>query len=508
MEDSKFIALLKTLKTDEEKSFYKYLKQVHGDKEAFPLYVYLRKFYPEFEDGKKLDVAYAYHVIHKININTQKSGRKSMLNDLSKLYGYLKEFLIVNSLGRSEGWVEQVLWLDILRTRKQKEEFVSQAGHFYAKTEGKPKKSIEDYFKLIAANYFQYHLLTLDKSSPQTALKSTLEAMETYGETIRLKLACEILNRNHIHPSANKEEDHKTKTSKSGRRRDNTAIEPPPPTVTNVSKADLDLLALYREIYTLLESQQQSDDQQYDKVETILRTLAKTLIPSEFSYIFRYMYNYAATQIRRGQEAKYSKKLHDLNVLWLEHGFSDQDNPIISPAVFNNIVNVACTAGQISWAQDFIRQKNHLLDAEERPFAVAVAQAIIALETGKTHEAYRLLHAVQIKDPQERIRVRCMTLRIYYDLEEYQGIVEAYCNSFHQMLRRYEQPYPPYVLGALGFTSIVRVLLFKNINKQQLLQRIEKEEHLYYRSWLLEKMKSYVPLKTSRSKKQGPSNEF
>lgn len=482
MKDSKFVILFKTLSQAEEKVFYKHLKQLHGDKEAFHLYEYLRKLHPELEEDKNLSIEYAFKAIHRESIDAHHGNRKNMQNHLYELHKWLKEYLLAQRT-RPDTWEGQVLWLDILFRRKLHKEFSKEALHFCNETENTPKESIDDYFKAIIAGYFQYHLLTADSSAPLEVLQNPIDNIEKYGETIRLKLACEVLNRTLVLPSAGQPTEEAS---------------PKKQVVPSAKFPDQNLLALYRELYVLLKT---PSDAQFERLEALFRKTGKHIAASEWQHIFNYMYNYAAIQFRRGQEAVYAEKLHNLNQTGLKHNLFPQQG-LFSPSFFNNIVTVACTAGKMDWARTFIRQNGRFLEAAERADTLLVAEAIVDFEETRFEKVINALQNLEAKDLVERIRIRSLLLRSYYETDEDFGLIQTYCASFEQMLRRQSQSPAHYVTAAQSFISVFKMLLMRNVDKQKLLNRIKGDNNLSLRLWLEKKAATYQPLKSSKRPKK------
>jgi hypothetical protein len=106
MKNLKFFALMRTLEKEEVSHFQKYLKQLHGGEDiALQVFAYARKYYTHKKHEKKLDIAYAYQKIfgEEITENT----RKKMLNTLSDLYLWLKDFLLSEKM-RQDAFERQV----------------------------------------------------------------------------------------------------------------------------------------------------------------------------------------------------------------------------------------------------------------------------------------------------------------------------------------------------------------------------------------------------------------
>ena len=78
MQNKKFIKILRTLSPKELNEFYSYLKvKLHKQQPALDTFKYLKRFYPSYQDKKRLSIAYAFEKIFKKPIESNPSNRKN-----------------------------------------------------------------------------------------------------------------------------------------------------------------------------------------------------------------------------------------------------------------------------------------------------------------------------------------------------------------------------------------------------------------------------------------------
>lgn len=471
MKNLKLFNLLSSLDYKTElPEFHRYLKQTHGSKEIMlKVFEYIKKFYPDFSAEKKLDIAFAYRKIFKEAPPSGKHQYKKLLNSLSDLHLALKDFLIAERI-RQDPFARQTLWLAVLQQRKGMDtEFSRQATQFYAQTKAVNQKSSEDCLRSMVAGYYYYQHLILEKPFTNTnELRNCLDALVSDGGTLKLKIDFELEHLRKKGASV-------SLVKKTAKQRNSTII---------AGAAHKPFLFLfYQEIYHLVYTEQLAH---FVQLKKMLKAHASELSHDELLGILQYLYNYTATQIRMGKEYKFAIEMHELNVLSMELGLFGKKDAI--PArILVNMINVACSAKDIGWAAAILQEQNAALPKE----AKALANAIIAFEEKEFFKVKILLRPTKFKDYHLILRSKAQLLRTYYELEEDVDHILSYCAAFDIWLRRRRKPKTDAVEATLEFVKVFRMLLLEKTNKQKLLDYIEKNQNLYFRSWLLDKTKRY-----------------
>ncbi|MFN0037816.1 MAG: hypothetical protein ACKVUS_22360 [Saprospiraceae bacterium] len=475
MQKLKFFTLLRTLTEKEVQAFHKQLKQLHGGEEiALRVFEYAKRLHPDFRDGKKLDMAYAYSKIFGADLAENENNRKKMLNALSDLHLWLKDFLLSEKV-RLNSLESQVLWLGILQERGLGDDFSKLSARFYTEVSAYLKRDIKGFMRDMVAAYFYYQHLTWAMPLPDVgAIQQCMDTLELCTETIRLKMACEMASLKKVRPS-------EPTASKASPR----SLEPPE---THAAKSP-PLLLLYREIHQLLMTEEEAH---YTRLEAMLAEYADQIDPAELHGILRYMHNYAAMQIRidKGKEAVFGKKVHQLNKFGLQHDFFTQKGAM-SVTEFTNIVNAACSVKDFVWANSFVAEQSRFLPDDIRQDTMLLANAIILFEKKHFKQTLQLLRLTEFRDIHYAIRSRALILRSYVELREDADTILDYCSSFEALLRRNRKPQTGAVEATLEFIRVLKMLLLGKADKQALLERIEQTPNLYFRTWLRAQAEGY-----------------
>lgn len=476
MQDSKFLTLFRRLESPEVPAFYKYLKQQHGeDTIALRVFEYVRKFYPDRLDDKKLELTYAYRVLFRAELSEKGVDRRKMLNTLSDLHLHLKDFLLCEKV-RNDALEGQALWLGILQERGLHAEFSRQATDFYETVKGTPQKNVKALLRDLLADYFHHHHRSLSRVPEDTAaLQAYLDTLHTCAETIRLKITCEIRSLLELETSPN-----------------DLAQPAKPPEPTAMEKAPL--FRLYREVHQLLEHKSEAH---FDQIGVLLREHAKDLDPLELHEILKYMYNYGAKFVRNGDEIALANKLHPFNTFAEQHGFFKQKD-VMTPIGFTNIVNVACAAKDFEWAAAFVKKYGHLMSDP----VVTLAQAVILFDQTDFDKVIDVLGQKTFRDVPDAMRARLLILRSYHGRGEDIDRILNYCGSFEGWLRRHQDTKPGPVAGVRAFLHLFKLLLLEETNKATLLARIESTPNMYCRTWLRNQASNYKGKYAPRKRNQ------
>jgi|GEM_PF-621648 len=482
MKNLKFLTLLRTLEKKEVSVFYKYLKQMHrGEAIALTVFEYIRRFYPSFQNEKKLELTYAYQQIFRLEMPDQgeerRNAQKNLLNTLSNLHIWLRDFLLTQKIsGDSLG--SQALWLRILQERGLQVEFSKQAASLYDAAKAVSQKSTDGYLMEMMASHFYYQDLSAVRPVPdKSALQGCLATWKTCAEIIQIKMDCRIANLEKVRPPSD------SATIRSIELSQNPAVETDP------------LLLLYRNIRQLVVLEQ---EEYYDRVKASLNALADQLAPDELHSIISYLHNYAAIQIRDGNAAIYLGEVHKLNQFGLKYRVFYQKEGI-SPTQFTNILNAACAAKDFAWATSFIEDHSHLLPINVQQDSVSLARAIIYFEQEQYEAALQLIASTEFRDIHHIIRSRLIMLRIYIELKKDIDLILDYCAAFEGLLGRTPKPKTAAVEATLGFIQIVKLLMLEKIDQQALIDLIKKAPHLYYRTWSLEQAANYKDRHSKRN---------
>ncbi len=471
MEKTKFVRLARTLNEKEMQAFGKYLKRLHcHDEVAISVFDYVRKHLPFINNEGKLDVDNAYKKIFNEPLDVKKSNRVKMLNALSDLHLWLKEYLLLEKL-KADSFESRAFWMSILKERGLSAEYSRKAAMLQREVEKMPKSTVLDYMKGMVSNYFFYYHLTYDKQRIDIqALSDCGYDLDVYYAVSRLKIACEMANRqNQVSQVASLEV---------------------LPAIAELSKSKTisnhPLFSLYLKVYELVSFQQHF---QFKDLEHHLKVNNQSIDPEEFHAILSYLHNHIAICIRRGDES-YWEMAHNLNMFAVENSVFDRSGEI-SSSQFNNIVNVACIQKDLKWASSFIKKYEHLLPEGIRGDAVALAEAMILFEEKDYREAIYKLADVTFSDLLHAIRSKSLILRSYFEIADENFDTEDFCFSFELYLKRHQTPKRESITATANFIKIVKKLIRRKETKESIINEIQNTNPIYFKSWLLEKISDY-----------------
>jgi hypothetical protein len=475
MQQLKLILLLKKLSKPELEGFHKYLKQNHRrEKIGLLVFEYLIQFYPNFDQKAKLQIPYAFQKIFKANFDEEDHAQKKMLNTISDLYKWLRNFLIISKSLQNQQ-VQQAIWLSILQERGMKEEFSRKAAEFYRKTRNAPFKSPADALPNWMASYFQREQLAVEKPLVHAkVIQQCTETMMDCWEIIRLKMACEM--------------------SMVNKSTDQIAAQHIAEATDFQQHGLTSLKEIYEVLWWLTDS---GEDLYFVQLESLLKQHGQHIDTNELEWIIRYAHNFIAQNSRQNQDDTHNERMHSLNKICLEYGVLFRDGYLPSSA-FGNFVTMACQAKDLAWASMLVQEYSHIIVENNRQDAILLGHAIIAFETGQYQEVVKLLEPKVFETHLDLLRAKSLLLRSYFELQADQDFILDVCAYFENLLRR--SPKTDAVRAMLAFVLSLKSIVAQKSSKKVILDRIEKARGIYSKKWLLEKAAHYTPKFSARNR--------
>jgi hypothetical protein len=462
-----FFTLLQKLEPDEVGRFYKYLKQVQGKNSiSVQVFEYYRKFYPDFDDEKKMDPGYARRKIFPEPTSKKDDSRPNLPNTFSDLFLLLKNFLILENIRREERTTE-LLWLGILYKRGFHSFFSAQADNVYQKMQAEPAIEGEQYWENLGTiSSLQFQNLALNKKSPNIgAMQQCLNTFRNYQGTALMKMACQLANAQKLRPIAPLENE---------------------PVETPAKPEETILLDIYRRIYRMIH---QEDPVLFNGIENLLREHFQQIDTEELQGILGHLRNFLAGRIRKDRTGLWIEKLHQLNLLRLQNDPSVRKG-FLSGIEFTNIVSVATSVKELDWVESFIREYGPQLPESERPATLKLSNATV-LFARKKFEAAMEEASGDFNDFLEIMRARTLILRCYFELKKDPDTIFGYCHNFEAILLRNRKPKKDAVEAALEFVRICKSIVSMNVDRQILIKRIHEKPSLVLGDWLAEQAQKY-----------------
>ncbi|MEM1319425.1 MAG: hypothetical protein AAGG75_04170 [Bacteroidota bacterium] len=465
MHGKKTLSLLRSLSKSELADFEKYLKlQLANQPRALQTFRYLKRFYPNFGDRKRLEIGYAYQKIFGQPISSSTNNRKNFLNILSDLNTCLKAFLILEKVN-SKSLESRLLWTTILMERGLSDDFARHVSRLKTVVDQLSGKSITDHILGLITNYLFYYKVLQNKIDPEIkAIRQAINALGNFYKVVRLKLACEAVARTQLlytQADPNPEELHQIPRPGAG--------SPP-------------LLHAYYQSYQMIKTGQSTH---FTELESILKKHKKEIAIEEQHILLSYLQNFNSTQIRQQNNTAWLKA-HELNRFGVEQGLFVRKG-LISSTQFNNIINAACKAKAYHWAFDFIEKHEGFLAEHLRDSTTQLSKAIIYYEMKHFDQVLPLTLKLKFLDAFHAIRAKSLTLIAYYELGWDENTISNFCLSFLGYLKRNRKLKKETVEATENFIKLTRALNQNRIPKQNLAKRILHTERLYFSQWLLEK---------------------
>lgn len=470
MQNNKFFDTLRTLNKKELAAYAKFLRGNYGNvKIALAVFNYVRAFFPEYRDAKKLDITYAYKKIFGADINEDDYNRLKLLNTLSDLDKWLKEFLLWEKV-KGKSLESQVLWLFIAKERGLTDESDKQLKKIRLDIASSDKKSVADLLKDLLVNYYVYYQNQDKKSAPNMeALVQCIHGLDNYFAVTRMKVTCEMVNIQKLL---------------------SVVFEPelmiPSQYITEWPHVQAHpLFQIYKEVYALIAKE---DATAFSTIVSWLHENYQRISNEDLHIIVSYLHNFVAQQSRLNNR-EYVPITHRLNRFALTHGYFQRKNDI-SPTQFTNIVNIACNQKDLDWADHFIASCDIYLKKNERTDTVKLAKAILLFEKNQYEETLELLESIDFTDFEHNIRSKSLIIRCLYELPN-QLRFKNYSHTFETFLYRNKKIRPKAVKSTLNFIHLLRLLYVEETPRDKIIEKIKTTTPIYYSEWLLEKAAAY-----------------
>ncbi len=485
MKKSKLLSALKKMKRKEIDRFGDFLQQHHKkDKTAWRVFQYVRVYWPNFDDDN-LAADCMYQKIYEEPLPLappllRRNKLKDLQNKFSDLIRLLKDFFLHQKISE-ESLERDLIWSTILMEQEMYPELSKHHSVLKKRVEENAPQDVSGYLKRLIASYLaNYRFPEFIQDPDPRLLPDFIEHLDSFYAITRLKLACEMATRKLVKPDAEA----------------NTAAVFP---IENLSALlpfsyiqNNPLVIIYTELFALITHKIEGKNEKksrYKKVEGLFRTNIDRIAPEEQYDIIVFLQNYAAGEIRSG-DASYLIILHNLNIFGLEHG-AFKKNGVLSANHYTNIINTACRAGALDWAWDFVEVYSSLLDPAIRENVTKLGKAIILFEKKDYSGVLSTLPAQSFSDPHSEIRSRSMYLRSAWELNLHkEDYILSSCRAFEQyLIIRDKKSKSDIVTASLNFVRILKKMFLGPKNKAKLIAEIKAHKLLYFRAWLLDKLK-------------------
>ncbi len=163
---------------------------------------------------------------------------------------------------------------------------------------------------------------------------------------------------------------------------------------------------------------------------------------------------------------------------------------------FQSIVNIACAAQEVEWADNFIEEHKIYLSKESRENIIPIAKASVYLKKQAYEKVLEVLSVAKIGDDIMNYWSRCMQIMACYELEGYEELYFSLTKSFSLFLIRNKNLSKEQKNACKNFISFSKKLnhLKSKKNKKEDIDKLKKAiidcEDIIYLSWLTEKLEN------------------
>jgi GNAT superfamily N-acetyltransferase len=230
------------------------------------------------------------------------------------------------------------------------------------------------------------------------------------------------------------------------------------------------------------------NEENFRRLKTLLSEKGELFSPSENRDLHLLAINFCLRRHNRGERPAYTREALDLYRSALDKGLL-LENGLLQKFTFNNILRLACIAGERDWAGQFLEQHQCYLPPDDRANTYRFNRACWHYLGGEYARVPGLLQTFDFSDRDTQLSARQMLLRSYFELEEWQTL-DSLLKSFYTFLRRRHD---------IGYQRAMYLNLIKYTRKlmsgplprrktEALAGRIRAEPYLAEREWLLAKV--------------------
>ena len=476
MQKTKLLELLRTLRKEEFRRLYKFVKSPYfnTNQGVVKLYEYLRPHYPEFKSAKlKKEEVFKYIYPDETYLDTRIRTLISFLKHL------VEDYLIELELQEDTTTRERALIAAL--GRRNCYAFFEEHSEKLIQNLEKVERPIGDidgtlgHLQELQKNIY-FHPLT-SKNHAQLRLAESMRHLDIEYYSQKLLHICEMLSRTFYLSES-----------------PNLAFSDVLLDEVQKQYGELPYFRLMLEIKALFS---QNDSKLFFSCKDIFFETIEKLSWNVQSSVLGYLLNYAIFQANRGN-AEFTREIFHLYQKGLEFDLLENQGKM-TDYTFTNIAVNAAFLEEFDWAFNFVDTYESHLDEQVRDDAKMLALAYIYFYKKDFDEVVSLLNAGRFKNNLHLLRARTLGLRAYFELfledDRYFEFLESSIQSFEKYLRREQFIAKSKSKVYLNFTSYLKKLSrlyvdqkLKNYKKVDLIQQIKSVDQMVAKSWLIGKI--------------------
>ena len=134
---------------------------------------------------------------------------------------------------------------------------------------------------------------------------------------------------------------------------------------------------------------------------------------------------------RYSREHDYKRIMFELNEFRLSEGLAFYPGNQIPKLLYTQILLNAISLNELSWSREFVAKYTEMLHPDLRSSIGSLALAFLSFEDKKYNDVLRNLNEVNYTDVRDKIHVRMLTAKTYYELNENETLLNYIDSSRH-----------------------------------------------------------------------------
>ncbi len=468
MKKTKLIALLQALNKDEIKELSKFLESQSIKKTGsiYRLYQLLKKYHPEFED-----ISISKEKIQRKLFKDVKNVNRRLFDNSHHLAVLVEKFIVYKELEKRSQKFDFLL-LSALRDRKADRLFFQKVNTIEKDWATNPPKGIEHFYDLyqlkklclLHPNYSNLNDTPIDAPD-------LMKLLDHYYLTNKLYWAiCTQINNTGIINDKN----------------DCTPILLNEILQISPTFQDIPPIPFLAKLYTALK------ENQFDQYQNLKDSFFLQLnifdqavqldIFNALSYLGFQNYKKGATSINQLFEL-YDQSVKEEIIIYEQY---------IDPKLFENIVNVACAANELSWTENFIAEYQSYIPKDVQVNTTSLCEANLAVHQKDFDKALQNIAFVQYQNPYVGLQARSLQLQCYYELRDYDELFHNLVRSFSTYLKRDKtlpQGLKAHYIQFIQYTKQLKKAKDLKLPYEALHNTINQDEQVAWKKWLLQKIR-------------------
>jgi len=388
---------------------------------------------------------------------------------MSQLVRLLEQFIIVEEQQKSS--IEQRIILSrYYRKRKLNKQFEQIYKSAWQQLEKQTLRSAtyyEERYQLQLENY-QYASFA-ERTSPQN-LQEVSDSLDSFFIILKLKTACLTIS----HQAVFQQE------YEFGLLAQILAY------IKEHQLMNIPAVGVYYHTYFALIGE--STDYHFQQFKTMLSKYTQQFPPEELRDLYLLGINCCIQMINK-RDTRFVPEVLAL----YQQGLSTNallDNGTLSRFTYQNIVSVGLRTKEYTWTRAFLQEYKNKVDKDYRESAYRFNLGRIAYSEKKYEEALQLLKDTDHKDLLINLFSKTLLLKIYYELSEFK-LLDSFLEAFKIYLQRkkvigyHKENYQKIIYYT---QQLMKVNPYDKTAKKKLQERIEGEEQLLEKTWLLERL--------------------